>query len=99
VVADQRSPRDGRTIETIGQYNPQTDPSLINIDSGPCPALAGEGRAATRTVANLLRTQGIPGDRPLAGCVGRPVRNLLEFLARSLVESPDAVEVTESRGR
>ena len=34
VVADQRSPRDGRTIETIGQYNPQTDPSLIVIDQG-----------------------------------------------------------------
>jgi small subunit ribosomal protein S16 len=29
VVADKRSPRDGRTIETIGQYNPQTNPSLI----------------------------------------------------------------------
>ena len=32
VVADRRSPRDGRTIETIGHYNPQTDPSTIVID-------------------------------------------------------------------
>src|SRR4029434_327550 len=32
VVADQRSPRDGRFIETIGHYNPQTDPSTIRID-------------------------------------------------------------------
>jgi len=32
VVADKRSPRDGRTIETIGQYNPQTDPSTIVLD-------------------------------------------------------------------
>ena len=32
VVADKRSPRDGRTIETIGQYNPQTEPSTIVIE-------------------------------------------------------------------
>jgi small subunit ribosomal protein S16 len=32
VVADQRSPRDGRFIETIGHYNPQTEPSTIVID-------------------------------------------------------------------
>ena len=59
VVADQRSPRDGRTIETIGQYNPQTDPSLIVIDEDRAQALAGEGRAPDQTVATLLRTKGI----------------------------------------
>jgi small subunit ribosomal protein S16 len=32
VVADVRSPRDGRNIETIGRYNPQTDPSIVEID-------------------------------------------------------------------
>ena len=32
VVADSRSPRDGRNIETIGRYNPQTDPSIVEID-------------------------------------------------------------------
>ena len=32
VVADQRSPRDGRFIENVGQYNPQTDPSTITLD-------------------------------------------------------------------
>ena len=32
VVADQRSPRDGRVIETIGRYNPQTEPSVIELD-------------------------------------------------------------------
>ena len=32
VVADQRSPRDGRVIETVGRYNAQTDPSTITID-------------------------------------------------------------------
>ena len=32
VVADQRSPRDGRFIETVGQYNPQTEPSTIRLN-------------------------------------------------------------------
>jgi small subunit ribosomal protein S16 len=32
VVADQRSPRDGRVIETVGHYNAQTDPSTIVLD-------------------------------------------------------------------
>ncbi len=32
VVSDSRSPRDGRNIETIGRYNPQTDPSIVEVD-------------------------------------------------------------------
>ena len=32
VVADQRSPRDGRVIETVGRYNPQTHPSTVSLD-------------------------------------------------------------------
>jgi small subunit ribosomal protein S16 len=59
VVADQRSPRDGRTIETIGQYNPQTDPSLIVIDQDRARHWLDQGAQPTRTVATLLRTQGI----------------------------------------
>ncbi|MGH2923597.1 MAG: 30S ribosomal protein S16 [Solirubrobacterales bacterium] len=59
VVADRRSPRDGRTIETIGQYNPQTDPSLIEIDSDRAKHWLENGARPTRTVAHLLRTKGI----------------------------------------
>jgi small subunit ribosomal protein S16 len=59
VVADQRSPRDGRTIETIGQYNPQTDPSLIAIDEDRARHWLENGARPTRTVATLLRIQGI----------------------------------------
>jgi small subunit ribosomal protein S16 len=59
VVSDRRSPRDGRTIETIGQYNPQTDPSLIVIDEERARHWLSHGARPTRTVATLLRTQGI----------------------------------------
>jgi small subunit ribosomal protein S16 len=59
VVADRRSPRDGRTIETIGQYNPQVDPSLIEIDADRARHWIEHGARPTRTVASLLRTKGI----------------------------------------
>jgi small subunit ribosomal protein S16 len=59
VVSDRRSPRDGRTIETIGQYNPQTEPSLIKINEERARHWLERGARPTRTVATLLRTQGI----------------------------------------
>ncbi|MQA74286.1 MAG: 30S ribosomal protein S16 [Solirubrobacterales bacterium] len=59
VVADRRSPRDGRTIETIGHYNPQTDPSVIVIDSDRARHWLDRGAQPSETVARLLRTQGI----------------------------------------
>jgi small subunit ribosomal protein S16 len=59
VVADRRSPRDGRTIETIGHYNPQTDPSTIVVDDDRARHWLDHGAQPTRTVAGLLRTRGI----------------------------------------
>ena len=59
VVADRRSPRDGRTIETIGQYNPQTEPSVIEFDEERAKHWLEKGAKPTRTVAHLLRTKGI----------------------------------------
>ena len=59
VVADRRSPRDGRTIETIGHYNPQTDHSVIVIDEERARHWLDHGARPSRTVATLLRTKGI----------------------------------------
>ena len=59
VVADKRSPRDGRSIETIGQYNPQTDPSTIVIDEERAKSWLARGAQPSNTVAKLLRIQGI----------------------------------------
>ena len=58
VVADRRSPRDGRTIETIGHYNPQTDPSVIEIDEERARHWLAHGAQPSRTVAGLLRAKG-----------------------------------------
>ena len=59
VVADARSPRDGRVIETIGRYNAQTEPSTINIDEEGARHWLEHGAQPSETVATLLRTKGI----------------------------------------
>ena len=55
VVADQRSPRDGRVIETIGRYNAQTDPSEIVLDSERLQHWLDRGAQPTNTVKKLMR--------------------------------------------
>jgi small subunit ribosomal protein S16 len=61
VVADQRSPRDGRVIETVGHYNAQTDPSTIVLDEERIRAWLERGAQPTKTVRNLMKTQNISG--------------------------------------
>jgi small subunit ribosomal protein S16 len=55
VVADQRSPRDGRFIETIGHYNPQTEPSTIAIDEERLQHWLARGAQPTGTVKQLIK--------------------------------------------
>ena len=59
VVVDSRARRDGRAIETIGQYNPQLNPSLIEIDAEKAKKWLGEGAQPSRTVQKLLSIKGI----------------------------------------
>jgi small subunit ribosomal protein S16 len=57
VVADQRSPRDGRFIETIGSYNPQTEPSTIVIDEERLQHWLSRGAQPTGTVKQLMKAR------------------------------------------
>ena len=57
VVADQRSPRDGRFIETIGHYNPQTEPSTIVIDRERLDHWVARGAQPSGTVKQLVKAQ------------------------------------------
>jgi len=59
VVADSRSPRDGRFIENIGKYHPLEDPSLIEIDAERALYWLGQGAQPTEQVRHLLDRQGI----------------------------------------
>jgi small subunit ribosomal protein S16 len=55
VVADSRSPRDGRFIEIIGRYNPQTDPSTIELDEAKVKDWLGKGAQPSDAVAKLIK--------------------------------------------
>ena len=59
VVADSRSPRDGRFIEQIGKYHPMDDPSLIEIDGDRALYWLSIGAQPTDQVRNLLKIQGV----------------------------------------
>jgi small subunit ribosomal protein S16 len=61
VVADSRSPRDGRFIENIGIYHPNADPSRIEIDADKARAWLAKGAQPTEAVANLLTIAGVEG--------------------------------------
>jgi small subunit ribosomal protein S16 len=59
VIADARSPRDGRIIENIGWYNPRTEPSTINVDQDRAKHWLGVGAQPTESVASLLKRAGV----------------------------------------
>jgi len=59
VVADSRSPRDGKFIEIIGHYNPLTDPATVSIDGEKALKWLSYGAQPTDTVRSLLGKLGI----------------------------------------
>jgi len=59
VAADSRSPRDGKFIEIIGRYNPQSEPSLIELDEAKVKDWLGKGAQPTEAVARLIKVKGI----------------------------------------
>ena len=59
VVADSRYPRDGRFIDQIGTYDPQTEPSTIQIDAEKAAKWLSQGAQPTDTVKELLKISGI----------------------------------------
>ena len=59
IVADSRSPRNGRFIEEIGTYNPCVEPSEIKIDAEKAKQWIANGAQPTESVAKLLKKAGI----------------------------------------
>ena len=59
IVADSRSPRNGRFIDEIGTYDPSTDPSTFNIDEEAAKKWIANGAQPTESVAKLFRQAGI----------------------------------------
>jgi small subunit ribosomal protein S16 len=72
VVADQRSPRDGRFIETIGHYNPQTNPSTIRIDEERLQHWLGRGAQPSGSVKQLVKAYSKSGGAAGAAAAEAP---------------------------
>src|SRR5690349_22916116 len=87
VVADQRSPRDGRFIENIGRYHPLNDPSVIEIDQDRALHWLRVGAQPSDQVRNLMQKVGIwdafVAERPKAAVVStKPERPAKEKLSK-----------------
>jgi len=59
IVADERSPRNGRFIDEIGTYDPTVEPSAVRIDEAKAKDWLAKGAQPTETVARLFKTAGI----------------------------------------
>jgi small subunit ribosomal protein S16 len=59
VVADERSPRDGRFIEIIGQYSPRNEPSAVSVDADKAVSWLQKGAQPTESAAKVLQIAGV----------------------------------------
>ena len=59
VAADERSPRDGKFLDIVGRYNPQTDPSTIELDESKVKDWLAKGAQPSDAVRKLLKTQNL----------------------------------------
>jgi small subunit ribosomal protein S16 len=61
VAADTHAPRDGKFLEIVGRYNPQTDPSTIELDEAKVREWLGKGALPSEAVSRLIKIKGIAG--------------------------------------
>ncbi len=59
IVADSRSPRDGKFIDQIGTYDPTVEPSAFNVDEEKAKTWLANGAQPTETVAKLFKNAGV----------------------------------------
>ena len=98
VVADSRSPRDGRIIEAIGHYHPRQDPSVVEIDNERALYWLRNGAQASDSVRQLLRITGawseFSGEAPLGAPPAPKVRKATP--AASVTQAEDTTEAGAS---
>ena len=100
VVADARNKRDGRAIETIGEYHPKNDPSVIRVDGDRAAYWLGVGAQPTEAVAAIFKVtgdwqkfKGLPAPEPMK--FAPPKANKLDLFNAALADAsgefgPDA---------
>ena len=98
VVADARAPREGRPVDTIGQYDATKQPAIVNVDEEKALAWLAKGAQPTDTVRSLFKKQGVM--QKFADAKKKLIERhtvmieLISLIAKSLVKQPDAVSVT-----
>jgi small subunit ribosomal protein S16 len=97
VVADQRSPRDGRFIETIGRYNAQTDPSTIVLDKPRLEHWLERGAQPTNTVRNLIKAHA-KGAPPAEEQAGAAAEDTAEPAGEPAADAPGPAEEPVAEG-
>jgi small subunit ribosomal protein S16 len=105
VVADARTKRDGRSIETIGKYHPKEEPSFIEVDSERAQYWLGVGAQPTEAVAAIFRVtgdwqkfKGEPAPPPMKVAEPKPDKKALyEAAARAAGEEPAAGATTAKK--
>lgn len=99
VVADSRSPRDGRIIEAIGHYGPRQDPSEIVIDSDRAVFWLERGAQPSNTVRKLLEISGawssFTGEAPPPSAAQPPAKGKTKATPAASVKATPAASVSE----
>jgi small subunit ribosomal protein S16 len=98
VVADQRSPRDGRVIETIGHYNARTQPSTVVIDEDRARTWIERGAQPSKAVRKLLRireSSGSPQGQASPGAEPAPAEAAAEEPERAPENDAQATDDAE----
>ena len=101
VVADSRSPRDGRIIEAIGHYQPRQEPSVVQIDEDRALYWLQQGAQPSDQVRQLLRISGawsaFPGEAPLGDAAAAPATTPKKATPAKSVKATPAASVDEER--
>ncbi|MCZ2822023.1 30S ribosomal protein S16 [Modestobacter sp. VKM Ac-2977] len=105
VVADARTKRDGRSIETIGKYHPKEDPSFIEVDAERAAYWLGVGAQPTEAVAAILRVtgdwqkfKGEPAPAPMKVAAPKADKKAIyEEAARAAMNEPSADATTPKK--
>ena len=107
VVADARTKRDGRSIETIGEYHPKSDPSVIKVDGDRAAYWLGVGAQPTEAVTAILKVtgdwqkfKGLPAPEPMKEPAPKPDKRALFDAALAEVSgepAPDSAATTPKK--
>jgi small subunit ribosomal protein S16 len=95
VVTEKTAPRDGRFIETLGHYNPRTEPVTLEVDADKARDWLSRGATTSDTVRSLLKKAGVftPGEATPPAAAAAPKAAPVETAAES--EAPPAPEAAE----